>query len=72
MNGIRAISFDLDDSLWAILPVIMRAEEVIDAHCRERIAAFKRPRQVVVVSELPKTATGKIQRFALRDELARQ
>jgi acyl-coenzyme A synthetase/AMP-(fatty) acid ligase len=44
----------------------------LDAHCRERIAAFKRPRQVVVVTELPKTATGKIQRFALRDELARQ
>ena len=42
----------------------------IDAHCRERMAAFKRPRQVHVVAELPKTATGKIQRFALRDRLA--
>jgi acyl-coenzyme A synthetase/AMP-(fatty) acid ligase len=30
------------------------------------MAAFKRPRQIHVVSELPKTATGKIQRFALR------
>jgi benzoate-CoA ligase family protein len=44
----------------------------LEAHCRERIAAFKRPRQVVVVDRLPKTATGKIQRFALRDELARR
>jgi FMN hydrolase / 5-amino-6-(5-phospho-D-ribitylamino)uracil phosphatase len=26
---IRAISFDLDDSLWAIMPVIMRAEQAI-------------------------------------------
>ena len=42
----------------------------IDAHCRERMAVFKRPRQVHVVTELPKTATGKIQRFALRDRLA--
>ena len=42
----------------------------IDAHCRSRMAAFKRPRRVVVVDELPKTATGKIQRYALRDRLA--
>jgi benzoate-CoA ligase family protein len=42
----------------------------IDAHCRSLIAAFKRPKQLFIVSELPKTATGKIQRFALRDRLA--
>ena len=42
----------------------------IDAHCRERMAAFKRPRRLVVVETLPKTATGKIQRFALREQLA--
>jgi benzoate-CoA ligase family protein len=42
----------------------------IEAHCRSLIAAFKRPRQLHIVSELPKTATGKIQRFALRDRLA--
>ena len=42
----------------------------IDAHCRERMAAFKRPRRLVVVDTLPKTATGKIQRFALRERLA--
>jgi benzoate-CoA ligase family protein len=38
----------------------------LDGHCRARMAAFKRPRQIHVVDELPKTATGKIQRFALR------
>ena len=42
----------------------------IDAHCRARMAAFKRPRQVHVVDDLPKTATGKIQRFALRRRLS--
>ena len=36
------------------------------------MAAFKRPRRLEVVTELPKTATGKIQRFALRDRLARE
>ena len=39
---------------------------VLDQHCRDRMAAFKRPREILVVDELPKTATGKIKRFALR------
>jgi benzoate-CoA ligase len=34
---------------------------------RERLAEYKRPRWVEFVAELPKTATGKIQRFKLRD-----
>src|SRR4029453_15208521 len=33
---------------------------------RERLAEYKRPRWVEFVAELPKTATGKIQRFKLR------
>jgi benzoate-CoA ligase len=41
----------------------------LEQHCRDRIAAFKRPRRIVVVDALPKTATGKIRRFALRDSL---
>jgi acyl-coenzyme A synthetase/AMP-(fatty) acid ligase len=41
----------------------------IDTHCRDRMAAFKRPRRVLIVDSLPKTATGKIQRFALREQL---
>jgi benzoate-CoA ligase family protein len=34
---------------------------------RERLAEYKRPRWVEFVTALPKTATGKIQRFRLRD-----
>ena len=41
----------------------------IEAHCRSRMAAFKRPRRIEVVELLPKTPTGKIQRFALRQRL---
>ncbi len=41
----------------------------LEAHCRAEIAAFKRPRQIHVVDALPKTATGKIRRFELRDSL---
>ena len=40
----------------------------ITAWCHERMANFKVPRQVVVVSELPRTAGGKVQKFVLRDE----
>lgn len=35
-------------------------------HCKSRLAPYKFPRQIHFVSELPKTATGKIQRFRLR------
>ena len=35
-------------------------------HCQERLARYKYPRWVNFVDELPKTATGKIQRFRLR------
>jgi benzoate-CoA ligase family protein len=36
-------------------------------YCVERMADYKRPRWIEYVSELPKTATGKIQRFKLRE-----
>lgn len=36
-------------------------------HVKAEIAPYKYPRDVRFVDELPKTATGKIQRFALRD-----
>jgi len=41
------------------------AEEII-LHCREHLAPYKIPRQVQLVSDLPKTSTGKIMRRALR------
>ena len=42
-------------------------EDEIIAFARERLAHFKAPRGVTFVTELPKTATGKIQKFVLRD-----
>jgi acyl-coenzyme A synthetase/AMP-(fatty) acid ligase len=35
---------------------------------RQRIAEYKRPRWIEFVTELPKTATGKTQRFKLREQ----
>jgi long-chain acyl-CoA synthetase len=42
-------------------------EEEIVAHCKERMAAYKYPRQVEFVKEVPKTATGKFLRRAFRN-----
>jgi len=42
------------------------ADELI-AYCRERMAAYKYPRQIEFVDELPKTASGKVLRRELRD-----
>lgn len=39
-------------------------------YCREGLAAFKRPRHVFVFDALPTTATGKLQRYLLRQEAA--
>ena len=38
--------------------------------CKEHLAGFKYPRWIHFVSELPKTVTGKIQRFKLRQSPA--
>jgi len=45
--------------------------EALDQHCRQSgaLAAFKRPRRVVFVREIPKTASGKILRRLLREGL---
>ena len=43
------------------------AEEII-AHCRGRIAGFKIPKRVEFREAIPRTATGKIQKFKLREE----
>jgi acyl-coenzyme A synthetase/AMP-(fatty) acid ligase len=41
--------------------------EDITSWARDKMAAFKVPRQVEFVDELPKTPTGKIQRYKLRE-----
>jgi long-chain acyl-CoA synthetase len=42
----------------------------LDAHCRELIARFKRPKRYVFVTELPKNNYGKVLKTALREQLA--
>jgi long-chain acyl-CoA synthetase len=50
----------------SLAPGAVAATEAIAAHCRERLAAYKVPRRIEVLDELPKTLTGKIQRVELR------
>jgi fatty-acyl-CoA synthase len=51
-------------------PEAKASEAEIAAFCREHIARFKVPRHVVF-GPLPKTSTGKIQKFKLREEAKR-
>ena len=61
----------LEATIAFVVPVTGQAVDPASMieHCRERMAAFKRPREVRVLEALPKTATGKIQRYALRARL---
>jgi fatty-acyl-CoA synthase len=64
----------LPNERWGEAPhafVVLRdgekaSEEELIAFSRERLAHFKAPHGVTFVDELPKTATGKIQKFVLR------
>jgi len=44
----------------------------IQEFVKEKLAPFKRPHHVEFVSELPKTSTGKIQRFLLKEEVEKR
>jgi fatty-acyl-CoA synthase len=65
------------DERWGEVPVAFvtaRGDATIDPDeliefARERLARFKVPKRVIVVDELPKTGTGKIQKFELRGQV---
>ena len=42
--------------------------EAIQEFARERLARFKVPKRIIVMDELPKTGTGKIQKYVLREQ----
>ncbi|KAL5214929.1 hypothetical protein ABZP36_004081 [Zizania latifolia] len=66
----QAVAFGVPDDKYgeeincAVIPregVVLLEDEVV-AYCRRNLAAFKVPKKVYIADELPKTATGKIQR----------
>ncbi|GAA2796340.1 AMP-binding protein [Saccharopolyspora taberi] len=62
----------IPDEKWGELVtalVVVEDEITADgliAHCREHLAGYKCPKRVEFLDELPRTATGKIQKFKLR------
>ncbi|WP_309139948.1 AMP-binding protein [Micromonospora sp. 4G55] len=62
----------LGEEVVAVLSVTPDAEVTPDdlvAYCRERLAAYKYPRQVRIVAELPKGPTGKLLKRELKKDL---
>ena len=74
--GVLEVSvIGVPDDKWGEVPkafivskdgVTITAEEIV-AFCQERIARFKAPKHVAF-GDLPKTATGKVQKYVLRDQ----
>jgi len=73
----EAASFGVPDEKYGeevSVAVILKAQateaELLN-HCRNALAEFKVPRSLHIVTELPKTATGKVQRSALTEAFKR-
>jgi oxalate---CoA ligase len=74
----EAVAFGIPHATWGeevAAAVVLRdavAESELIAHCRERLADFKTPRKIYVVTAIPRTATGKIQRLNVAAQLGKQ
>jgi O-succinylbenzoic acid--CoA ligase len=69
--GVTGVA-DVDLGARVVAWVVPSAGSAIDIaalaeHCRQRLAGFKRPREIRVVDSLPRTAAGKLQRRKLTD-----
>jgi len=64
----EAVCFGVPHPMWGeevAAAVVLReaaSEAELLAHCRERLAEYKRPKQIHITEAIPRTATGKIQR----------
>jgi acyl-CoA synthetase (AMP-forming)/AMP-acid ligase II len=70
----EAAVIGIPDEKWGELVtglVVTDGSEVTSAelvaHCRTRLAGYKCPKRIDFVTELPRTATGKLQKFKLRE-----
>lgn len=46
---------------------VLTEENIID-YCKEYLASYKKPRKVIFVDEIPRTPSGKVQKFILREQ----
>jgi acyl-CoA synthetase (AMP-forming)/AMP-acid ligase II len=78
--GVRQCAvIGMPDPKWGekVVAVIIPADpgarptqDEIVAHCREHIAGYKVPKSVIFIDAFPMTATGKVLKRAVRDQLA--
>ncbi|MGF1428413.1 AMP-binding protein [Kitasatospora sp. LaBMicrA B282] len=54
-------------ALVVLKPGAAAAEAELIAHCKSRVAGYKAPTSVEFRAELPRTSTGKLQKFVLRE-----
>ncbi|HEY7172226.1 MAG TPA: acyl--CoA ligase [Vicinamibacterales bacterium] len=72
----EAVSFGVPHKTWGeevAAAVVVRqpvTEAELLAFCRERLAEFKRPKQIYITETIPRTATGKIQRGVVAQAFA--
>lgn len=45
-------------------------EEDVVNYCKEHLASYKKPRKVTFVDEIPRTPSGKVQKFILRKQFS--
>jgi acyl-CoA synthetase (AMP-forming)/AMP-acid ligase II len=72
---VEAVAFALPDAKYgetvaaAVVTRAALAEDILRAHCGQRLAAFKVPVRVHLVDAIPKGPTGKVQRRLLSEQL---
>ena len=70
--GVPDAKFGEELCAWVVLrPNTALTDEDVRAHCRGRIAHYKVPRYIRFVDGFPMTVTGKVQKFAMREEMVR-
>jgi O-succinylbenzoic acid--CoA ligase len=65
----------VDDEEWGerVAALVVRSESVsaeeLSRHCRERLAGYKLPRTIAFAEKLPRTASGTVDRAAVRERV---
>jgi fatty-acyl-CoA synthase len=71
--GVPDVKFGEEVCAWIQLkPGSSSTEEEVREFCKEQIAHYKIPRYIRFVSEFPMTITGKVQKFAMREQMVKE
>jgi acyl-CoA synthetase (AMP-forming)/AMP-acid ligase II len=72
----EAVAFGTPHPTWGeevAAAVVLKSDATeadLISYCRERMADFKRPKEIHITSAIPRTATGKIQRRVVAEAFA--